>query len=44
MNTLIKNASLVNEGTVLVCDVLIEGEIIKEIRNSRIEKNSLESF
>jgi len=31
MNTLIKNASLVNEGTVLVCDVLIEGEIIKEI-------------
>ena len=33
MNTLIKNASLVNEGTVLVCDVLIEGEIIKEISN-----------
>jgi len=31
MNTLIKNASLVNEGGVLVCDVLIEGEIIKEI-------------
>ena len=31
MNTLIKNASLVNEGIVLVCDVLIEGEIIKEI-------------
>jgi len=31
MNTLIKNASLVNEGRVLVCDVLIEGEIIKEI-------------
>ena len=31
MNTLIKNASLVNEGRVLVCDVLIQGEIIKEI-------------
>jgi len=32
LNTLIKNASLVNEGRVLVCDVLIQGEIIKEIR------------
>jgi dihydroorotase len=31
MNTLIKNASLVNEGRVVVCDVLIDGEFIKEI-------------
>ena len=31
-NTLIKNANLVNEGSVSVCDVLIEGEIIKEIK------------
>jgi len=30
-NTLIKNASLVNEGSVSVCDVLIEGEVIKKI-------------
>jgi len=30
-NTLIKNANLVNEGSVSVCDVLIEGEVIKKI-------------
>ncbi len=30
-NTLIKNANLVNEGSVSVSDVLIEGEMIKEI-------------
>lgn len=30
-NTLIKNASLVNEGSISVCDVLIEGEVIKKI-------------
>ncbi len=31
LSTLIRNASLVNEGVTSVCDVLIEGEIIKEI-------------
>ena len=35
-NTLIKNANLVNEGSISVCDVLIEGEIIKEI-NEQID-------
>ena len=36
MNTLIRNARLVNEGKTSVCDVLIEGEKIKLI-NDRIE-------
>lgn len=31
INTLIKNANLVNEGIMSICDVLIEGEIIREI-------------
>jgi len=31
MNTLIRNATIVNEGTTFVSDVLIEGEIIKRI-------------
>ena len=31
MNTLIRNARLVNEGQTSVCDVLIEGEKIKQI-------------
>jgi dihydroorotase len=31
INTLIRNVSLVNEGFTSVCDVLIEGEMIKEI-------------
>ena len=31
INTLIRNVSLVNEGSTSVCDVLIEGEMIKEI-------------
>ena len=31
INTLIRNASLVNEGRTSICDVLIEGEMIKEI-------------
>ena len=30
-NTLIKNAKIVNEGTIFEGDVLIEGEFIKEI-------------
>ncbi len=38
-NTLIKNARLVNEGKTRVCDVLIEGEIIKEI-GDKIEEFS----
>ncbi len=31
MNTLIRNATIVNEGTTFVSDVLIEGEIIRRI-------------
>jgi dihydroorotase len=31
INTLIRNVNLVNEGSTSVCDVLIEGEMIKEI-------------
>ena len=31
INTLIRNVSLVNEGRTSICDVLIEGEMIKEI-------------
>ncbi len=31
INTLIKNANLVNEGIMSMCDVLIQGEMIKEI-------------
>ncbi len=34
MNTLIKNARLVNEGETRICDVLIEGEIIKKISDN----------
>lgn len=36
INTLIRNVSLVNEGRISICDVLIEGEMIKEI-NEHIE-------
>ena len=31
MSTLIRNATLINEGVIFVRDVLIEGELIKEI-------------
>ncbi len=37
INTLIRNVSLVNEGSTLECDVLIEGEMIKQIGDNIVD-------
>ena len=42
INTLIRNVSLVNEGHITICDVLIEGEMIKEIKSFDSQSEKLE--